>query len=75
MKRLLSLLLVLLVIPSGMLAEETEEPYDWRAEWEEAGYLDFCDVQEDTLIVFEGVTALGEADTGYWDFEREEEVK
>ena len=71
MKRWLMLLLVLLLIPSGVTAEEPEDD-DWRTTWEENGYFEFCDVQDNTLVFFEGVTALGEAETYYWDFEKDE---
>ncbi len=71
MKRLLMILMVLIIIPLGVLGEDAEEENDWRESWKEEGYFDFCDVQDDTLIVFEGITALGEADTGYWDSEHD----
>ena len=68
-KRILLLLLVLLTIPLWGLGEEPEEEeeWDWRSSWEEYGYFEFCDVQDDTLLIFEGVTALGIANTYYWD--------
>lgn len=76
MKRLLLALLALFMLSSAALCEEMEEEaYDWREDWEEAGYLELCDVREDTLIVFEGVEALGEARTSYWDDELEEDVE
>lgn len=76
MKRTLLLLLVLAMLPFGALGEDAEEDdWDWRADWEEYGYFDFCDVRDDTLVVFEGVTALGEARTGYWDDELEMDVE
>ncbi len=67
MKRTLLLLLVLLMLPLCALGEDVDDAddWDWRAEWEEYGYFEFCDVQDDTLIIFEGVTALGEARTNY----------
>ena len=71
MKRLLSILLVLLLIPLSAAAEELLEPDDdweddwgawepdeWREDWEERGFFAFCDVRDDTLIISEGVTAL-----------------
>ena len=71
MKRLLSILLVLLLIPLSAAAEEllepdddweddwgAWEPDDWREDWEERGFFAFCDVRDDTLIISEGVTAL-----------------
>ena len=62
MKRLLLLLLVLLLIPLGISAEENDEsdwePADWRQYWEEEGLFNYCDVRDDTLIIYEGVTVL-----------------
>ncbi|MBR3017133.1 MAG: leucine-rich repeat domain-containing protein [Clostridia bacterium] len=75
MKRLLAFLLAAaLLLPACGLAEDEDDwddwyDPDWRADWEEWGYFDFCDVQDDTLILFEGVTALGYAGDGYWDDE------
>ena len=68
MKRILLLLLALVLLGPAALGEETP-PYDWRADWEESGYDQYADVQDNTLIVFEGVTALGEALEYRWDFE------
>ena len=75
MKRLLALLVALLLLfPVCAWGEEAEDgweddwvDWDWRADWEEWGYFDFCDVRDDTLIIFEGVTALGYASDSYWD--------
>ena len=77
MKRTLLLLLVLLMLPLCALGEDVDDAddWDWRADWEEYGYFEFCDVQDDTLIIFEGVTALGEARTSYWDDELEKDVE
>ena len=81
MKRILLLLLVLLLVPAAAAGGEWDEDddaddaIDWRSEWEENGYFEFCDVQDDTLIVFEGVTALGTASTAYWDDELEDFVE
>lgn len=77
MKRTLLLLLVLLMLPLCALGEDTDDAddWDWRADWEEYGYFEFCDVQDDTLIIFEGVTALGEARTSYWDDELEKDIE
>ena len=77
MKRLFAFLLALLLLfPVCAWGEEAEEDawdgwddWDWRAEWEERGYFDFCDVRDDTLIIFEGVTALGEAIEHEWNQE------
>ena len=74
MNRLLALLLALLLLPAYGLVEDEDDwdgwdDWDWRALWEEEGYFDFCDVQDGTLIIFEGVTALGWADDDVWDDE------
>ncbi len=79
MKRPLALLLaLLLLLPVCAWGEEAEDDddywdgwddWDWRAEWEERGYFDFCDVRDDTLVIFEGVTALGEAIEHEWNQE------
>ena len=70
MKRILLLLLALVLLCPAALGEEDDDPpYDWRADWEESGYDQYADVQDNTLIVFEGVTALGEALEYRWDFE------
>ena len=73
----IALLLALLLIPISGLGEDVDwyEAEDWRQRWEEEGFFDFCDVQDDTLTVFEGVEALGEASTGYWDFELDEQIE
>ena len=68
MKRFFLLLLALVLLGPAALGEEAPS-YDWRADWEESGYDQYADVQDDTLIVFEGVTALGEALEYRWDFE------
>ena len=80
MKRILLPLLILLLIPICVWSEETDDwedgdDWDWRAEWEEYGYFDFCDVQDDTLIIFEGVEALGDARTYSWDEEMNEDIE
>ena len=80
MKRILVPLLILLLIPICAGTEETDEwddwdEWDWRAAWEEYGYFDFCDVQDDTLILFEGVEALGDARTYSWDEETNEDIE
>ena len=75
MKRILVLLFMLLLIPAAAFTaadeieetEETEYADDWREDWEDRGYFDFCDVRDDTLVIFEGVTAIGEARTDEWD--------
>ena len=74
MKRILLLLLALVLLCPAALGEEAP-PYDWRADWEESGYDQYADVQDDTLIVFEGVTALGEALEYRWDFELDTSVE
>ena len=74
MKRILLLLLALVLLGPAALGEETP-PYDWRADWKESGYDQYADVQDDTLIVFEGVTALGEALEYRWDFELDTRVE
>ena len=74
MKRILLLLLALVLLGPAALGEEAP-PYDWRADWEESGYDQYADVQNDTLIVFEGVTALGEARKYRWDSELGTDVK
>ena len=74
MKRFFLLLLALVLLGSAALGEEAP-PYDWRADWEESGYDQYADVQDDTLIVFEGVTALGEALEYRWDFELDTDVE
>ena len=51
MKRILLLLLALVLLGPAALGEEAP-PYDWRADWEESGYDQYADVQDDTLIVF-----------------------
>ena len=65
------------MLPLCALGEDTDDAddWDWRADWEEYGYFEFCDVQDDTLIVFEGVTALGDARTSYWDDELEKDIE
>lgn len=81
MNRLLALLLaLLLLLPIGAWGEEEDDwedwdDWDWRAEWEENGYFDFCDVRDDTLIIFEGITAMGYARDSYWDEELEMDVE
>ncbi len=70
MKRIISVLLFLCLLPLGAGAEENGDDWqDWREYWQEGGLLDFCDVQDDTLILFEGVTVLGYPDTYVWDEE------
>ena len=66
MKRIFLLLLALVLLGSAALGEEAP-PYDWRADWEESGYDQYADVQDNTLIVFEGVTALSQASHSTWD--------
>ena len=75
MKRILLLLLALVLLCPAALGEEEAPPYDWRADWEESGYDQYADVQDNTLIVFEGVTALGEARKYRWDFELDTDVE
>ena len=76
MKRILLLLLALaLLCPAALGEEDDDPPYDWRADWEESGYDQYADVQDDTLIVFEGVMALGEARKYRWDSELGTDVK
>ena len=76
MKRIFLLLLALVLLGPAALGEEDDDPpYDWRADWEESGYDQYADVQDDTLIVFEGVTALGEARKYRWDSELGTDVK
>lgn len=64
---LIMFLLLLLLCPVSSFGEEdteddwdwdTWEPDDWRDYWEREGLFAFCDVQDDTLIIYEGVTAL-----------------
>ena len=74
MKRIFLLLLALVLLGPAALGEEAP-PYDWRADWEESGYDQYADVQDNTLIVFEGVTALGEALEYRWDFELDTSVE
>ena len=74
MKRIFLLLLALVLLCPAALGEEAP-PYDWRADWEESGYDQYADVQDNTLIVFEGVTALGEARKYRWDSELGTDVK
>ena len=76
MKRIFLLLLALVLLGPAALGEEDDDsPYDWRADWEAWGYDQYADVQDDTLIVFEGVTALGEALEYRWDFELDTDVE
>ncbi len=74
---LLALLLALMLLPACGLAEDEDawDDWDWRADWEEWGYFDFCDVQDDTLIIFEGVTALGVARVSSWDEDLQTDVE
>ena len=74
MKRIFLLLLALVLLGPAALGEEAP-PYDWRTDWEESGYDQYADVQDNTLIVFEGVTALGEARKYRWDSELGTDVK
>ena len=74
MKRIFLLLLALVLLGPAALGEEAPS-YDWRADWEESGYDQYADVQDNTLIVFEGVTALGEARKYRWDSELGTDVK
>ena len=74
MKRIFLLLLALVLLGPAALGEEAP-PYDWLADWEESGYDQYADVQDNTLIVFEGVTALGEARKYRWDSELGTDVK
>ena len=75
MKRIFLLLLALVLLGPAALGEEEAPPYDWRADWEESGYDQYADVQDNTLIVFEGVTALGEALEYRWDYELDTSVE
>lgn len=85
MKRILLSLaaVVMLLSPASSLAEDGDDwddwdatdDWDWRADWEEWGYFDFCDVRDDTLIIFEGVTALGYASDSYWDEQLQTDVE
>ena len=61
MKRIFLLLLALVLLCPAALGEEEAPPYDWRADWEAWGYDQYAEVQDDTLIIFEGVTALSQA--------------
>lgn len=72
---LLALLLALSLHTAALGEDEVEFEWDWRANWEEWGYFDFCDVQDDTLIIFEGVTALGVARTSSWDEDLQTDVE
>ncbi len=77
MKRMLLLLLALLLalsLHTAALGEDGDD-WDWRANWEEWGYFDFCDVQDNTLIIFEGVKALGVARTDSWDEDLQTDVE
>ena len=65
MKRLLFLLLVLLLIPLSIGAEEPDETDD---AWETLGYSEYAEVQGDTLIIRDGLTTLGRADEDEWLF-------
>ena len=68
MKRFFLLLLALVLLGPAALGEEDDDPpYDWRADWEESGYDQYAEVQDDTLIIFEGVTALSQASHSTWD--------
>ena len=74
MKRILLVLLAVCLIFPAALGEEDEwyEEWDdgsWRDLWEEEGYFEFCSVLDDTLFLFDGVTAVGEARTHEWDDE------
>ena len=87
MKKGLALILALLLMIPLAFAEDAadwedeDEYYDeefeqeWRAYWEEYGYFDVFDLQGDTLIVREGVTALGAARTWAYDEETDEEIE
>ena len=50
MKRILLLLLALVLLGPAALGEETP-PYDWRADWEESGYDQYADVQDEILAL------------------------
>ena len=68
MKRIFLLLLALVLLGPAALGEEDDDPpYDWRADWEAWGYDQYAEVQDDTLIIFEGVTALSQASHSTWD--------
>ena len=68
MKRIFLLLLALVLLCPAALGEEDDDPpYDWRADWEAWGYDQYAEVQDDTLIIFEGVTALSQASHSTWD--------
>ena len=68
MKRILLLLLALVLLcPAALGEEDADPPYDWRADWEAWGYDQYAEVQDDTLIIFEGVTALSQASHSTWD--------
>ena len=55
MKRIFLLLLALVLLGPAALGEEDDDPpYDWRADWEAWGYDQYAEVQDDTLIIFEG---------------------
>ena len=49
-RRIAALLLIMCLLPSGAPAEETADD-DWRSAWEEYGIFEYCDVQDDTLIL------------------------
>ena len=53
MKRIFLLLLALVLLGPAALGEETP-PYDWRADWEAWGSDQYAEVQDDTLIIFDG---------------------
>ena len=68
MKRIFLLLLALVLLGPAALGEKDDDPpYDWRADWEAWGYDQYAEVQDDTLIIFEGVTALSQASHSTWD--------
>lgn len=56
---LILFLILLLLSPISSFAEEDgDDWWDWRADWEEEGRFAFCDVDDDTLIIKEGVISL-----------------
>ena len=73
MKRCRILLLLLCLLPLAAPAEETVDTPDgeWLEYWEETGWTEYCSIKNDTLILREGVTALGSAERDRWDDEAE----
>ncbi len=72
---LILFLLLLLLCPVSSLSEDDWDTWeaDWRENWEEEGFFAYCEVRDDTLVIYEGVTALTKFTDDQEDPDAEEE--